>query len=145
MWGIDVGVLLQPGSGLGLLAFVIERKRAVGLMKNKAHKDFAMSTLKNAVKTLGLAPDTRPPKPAALTAWESSRSLPAKQATVPKAPGPPAGLGLGPSVAMLPAPPPPCLCPPVFPCRLPHPREQAVALSWLPLAAHPCGEEASLA
>ena len=104
VWDSDVGVLFQPGSGLALLAFVIERKRAVGLMKNKAHKDFAMSTLKNAVKTLGLAPDTRPPKPAALTAWESSRSLPAKQATVPKPPAPPAGLGFGPSVAMPPAP-----------------------------------------
>ena len=85
VWGIDVGVLLMPGGGLALLAFVLERKRAVGVMKKKAHKDFVMNNLKGAVKALGLAPDQRPPKPAALTAWETSRSLSAPPAGSPKA------------------------------------------------------------
>ena len=73
VWEIDVGVLFQPGSGQGLLAFVLERKRAVGIMKNKAHRDFVFKNLSAAVRSLGLAPDKRPPKPADLTAWETTR------------------------------------------------------------------------
>ena len=38
VWEIDVGVLFQPGSGQGLLAFVLERKRAVGIMKTSCSK-----------------------------------------------------------------------------------------------------------
>ena len=40
MWEIDAAVLFQPGSGQALLAFVLERKHAVGIVKNNAHKDF---------------------------------------------------------------------------------------------------------
>ena len=71
-----MGVILNCGSGLSLLAFVLERKKAVGIMKNKAHKDFVMQNLKQHVKTLGIAPDKRPPKPAALKAWEAQRVAP---------------------------------------------------------------------
>ena len=42
MWEIDVGVLFQRCSGQSLLAFILERKRAVGITKNKAHKDFVL-------------------------------------------------------------------------------------------------------
>ena len=63
-------MLLQPGSGQSLLAFVLERKRAVGIVKNKAHTDFVMKNLVAAVRSLGLAPDKRPPKPVDLVADE---------------------------------------------------------------------------
>ena len=75
MWGIEAAVLFQPGSGQALLAFVLERKRAVGIVKNARHKEFVKRNLAQAVKTLGLAPDRRPPKPAELVAWESSRTI----------------------------------------------------------------------
>ena len=32
VWGVDTSVLFQPGSGQGLLAFALERKRAVGIV-----------------------------------------------------------------------------------------------------------------
>ena len=36
VWGVESALMLHPGSGQGLLAFVLERKRAVGIMKNKS-------------------------------------------------------------------------------------------------------------
>jgi len=73
VWGIDVAVMFHPGGGQSLLAFVLERKRAVGIVKNKAHKDYVQANLVEAVKALGLAPDRRPVKPSELTTWEASR------------------------------------------------------------------------
>ena len=75
VWGIEAAVLFQAGSGQALLAFIIERKRAVAIVKNAKHKAFVTKNLVQAVKSLGLAPDRRPPKPADLVAWESSRAL----------------------------------------------------------------------
>ena len=100
VWDIDVGVVLMPGSGQSLLAFIMENKRAVGIAKNTAHKKFIMKTLTDAVKTMGLAQHNPPPKPHELQAWENSqaRAPPPKQPPPPQpvpkavgpAPGPPA-------------------------------------------------------
>eukprot|EP00974_Lingulodinium_polyedra_P026774 2581507-Lingulodinium_polyedra.AAC.1 len=57
------------GSGQVLLAFILERKRAVGIVKNAQQKKFVKENLARAVTALGLAPDHRPPKPAELAAW----------------------------------------------------------------------------
>ena len=38
VWGIGAAVLFMPGSGQSLLAFVLERKHAVGVVKNVHHK-----------------------------------------------------------------------------------------------------------
>ena len=54
--GIEAAVLFQPGSGQALLAFVLERNRAVGIVKNAKHNQFVKMNLGQAVKTLGLAP-----------------------------------------------------------------------------------------
>ena len=37
VWEIDVGVILNLGSGKSLLAFALESRRAVAFVKNKAH------------------------------------------------------------------------------------------------------------
>ena len=73
VWGIDVGVIFTPGTGKSLLAFIMENKRAVGIVKNKAHKDLVMQCLSDVVKNQNMAPDARPAKPEALTVWESTR------------------------------------------------------------------------
>ena len=75
VWGIESAVLFMVGSGQALLAFVLERKRAVGVVKNATQKKFVKANLAQTVKTLGLAPDRRPPKPAELVAWESRRAV----------------------------------------------------------------------
>ena len=114
VWEIDVAVLFQPGSGQALLAFVLERKHAVGIMKNKAHKDFVYKNLAAAVKSLGLAPDRRPTKPIELTTWETSRAgpggaaprpMPQPSPAAPKAPSPAPGASptLGQPMSGLPA------------------------------------------
>ena len=72
--GIEAAVLPHPGSGQALLAFVWERKRAVGVLKH-AKARVCDETLAQAVQTLGLAPDRRPAKPAELVAWETARSV----------------------------------------------------------------------
>ena len=36
VWGIVAAVLFHPGSGQALLAFVLERKRAVGVLKMRS-------------------------------------------------------------------------------------------------------------
>ena len=100
VWEIDVGVLFQRCSGQSLLAFILERKRAVGITKNKAHKDFVLKNLSAAVRSLGLAPDKRPPKPVELTAWETSRpaaNAVSRTPAVPTgpAPAPPSAPSLG--------------------------------------------------
>ena len=120
VWGIEAAVLFQAGSGQALLAFVLERKRAVGVVKNAKHKEFVKKNLAQAVKTLGLAPDRRPAKPAELVAWESSRTVggspPAANAQAtpsPQRPGPstvpvPAAQAAGPVLmapTLAPAPP----------------------------------------
>jgi hypothetical protein len=76
VWDVDVRVMFQVGAGQCLLAYVLERKRAVGIMKNKAHKDFVHANLALAVKSLGLAPDRRPAKPSDIATWEASRTRP---------------------------------------------------------------------
>ena len=85
VWELDVGIIFNPGSGKSLLAFILENRRAVAIVKNKAHRDFIMNNLSEAVKTQGLAPDTRPAKPEELTAWETRKGSTCPQA-VPPAP-----------------------------------------------------------
>ena len=75
VFGIEAAVLFWVGSGQALLAFVLERKRAVGIVRNAAEKKFVKENLVQAVKTLGLAPDRRPPKPAELVAWEARKAV----------------------------------------------------------------------
>ena len=102
VWEVEVGVLFQPGSGQSLLAFVLERKRAVGIVKNKAHKDFVMKNLVAAVRSFGLAPDKRPPKPVDLIAWETTRPSTLSAPALPK--GPPVPKAEMPAVPVLPMP-----------------------------------------
>ena len=103
VWEIDVGVIFNPGSGKALLAFILENRRAVAIVKNKAHKEFLMQTLTDAVKTFNLAPDTRPAKPEEIVAWEARRggsNAPKAAAPTPaKAPAPAAGVALPPPAA----------------------------------------------
>ena len=108
-FGIDAGVLFHPGSSQALLAFVLERKRAVGIVKNAKHKEFVKQNLAQAVKTLGLAPDRRPSKPAELVAWETSRAVGGALPTAAKAQAAQPSQGPRPSltVTTLPAPAPP--------------------------------------
>ena len=75
MWGIDTSVLFTVGGGQGLLACMLERKRAVGIVEHPRHRAFVNNNLKQAVKTLRLAPGRRPDKPAELVAWEHSRTV----------------------------------------------------------------------
>ena len=75
VWGIEAAVLFWPGSGQSLLAFILERKRAVAVVSNAQQRTFLKQNVAQAVKTLGLAPDRRPPKPAELVAWESRRAV----------------------------------------------------------------------
>ena len=72
---IDVGIIFNPGSGKSLMAFIMESRRAVAVVKNKAQRDFIMRCLIDAVKTNNLAADKRPPKPQELTAWETAHGL----------------------------------------------------------------------
>ncbi len=67
IWNAEVGVIFNPGSGLALLAFILENRRAVGIMRNKAYRDFVKGLLIESVKTMNLTPDTHPPKPTELT------------------------------------------------------------------------------
>ena len=108
VFGIEAAVLFWPGSGQSLLAFVLERKRAVAFVRNGHEKKFVKANLVRAVKTLGLAPDRRPAKPAELVAWETHRAvggvLPMAGAT-PTPPGPPApAAGGAPNVFTVPTP-----------------------------------------
>ena len=108
VFGIEAAVLFWVGSGQSLLAFVLERKRAVAFVRNGHEKKFVKANLVRAVKTLGLAPDRRPAKPAELVAWETHRAvggvLPMAGAT-PTPPGPPApAAGGAPNVFTVPAP-----------------------------------------
>ena len=85
VWDIDVGVVLMPGSGQSLLAFIMENKRAVGIAKNQAHKKFLLKNLTEAVKSLGLAHHNPPPRPPELAVWENSQAR-AGQTIHPPAP-----------------------------------------------------------
>ena len=108
VFGIEAAVLFWVGSGQSLLAFVLERKRAVAVVRNAHEKKFVKANLVRAVKSLGLAPDRRPPKPAELVAWESRRAVGAalpKAAPAPPRPPAPADGG-NPSVITVPAPAP---------------------------------------
>ncbi|MCP3883971.1 MAG: hypothetical protein GY700_00545, partial [Propionibacteriaceae bacterium] len=73
VFDIDVGILLNPGSGKSLLAVVLENRRAVAIVKNKAQKTFIMRNLTEAVKAANLVADKRPLKPQELTVWEASK------------------------------------------------------------------------
>ena len=124
VWELDVGIIFNPGSGKSLLPFILENRRAVAIVKNKAHRDFSMNNLSEAVKTQSLAPDARPTKPEELTAWETNKGNTCPPAG-PPAPSlraaagagattrPPASTGMpspptagrGPTLPGLPAPP----------------------------------------
>ena len=39
VWELDVGIIFDPGSGTSLLAFILENRRAVAIVKNKTHRD----------------------------------------------------------------------------------------------------------
>ena len=103
VFGIEAAVLFWVGSGQSLLAFVLERKRAVAVVRNAHEKNFVKANLVRAVKTLGLAPDRRPAKPAELVAWETSRAvggpLPKAGAPMPPRPSAPAAGAAAPSSA----------------------------------------------
>ena len=58
-----MGVILNPGSGKSALASILENRRAVGIMKNKAQKEFVMQRLMEAVWANNVAPGARPPPP----------------------------------------------------------------------------------
>ena len=110
VWEVDTGVIFNPGSGCSLLAFILENKRAVGIVKNKAHREVVKDQLLAAVKTLNLAADTRPPKPGELTMWEGARGRPPPT----KPPAPPAASAAGvytPAKAGAPGPSMPSLPP----------------------------------
>ena len=109
VWELDVGIIFNPGSGKSLLAFILENRRAVAIVKNKAHRDFIMNNLSEAVKTQGLAPDARPAKPEELTAWETRKGSTCPPA-VPPAPSLCVAAGVGattrpPASAGMPSPP----------------------------------------
>jgi hypothetical protein len=57
VWEIDVGVIWNPSSGKSVLAFILENRRAVGIMNNRAHMEFVVQRLMEAVKANSLAPD----------------------------------------------------------------------------------------
>ena len=101
VFGIEAAVLFWVGSGQSLLAFVLERKRAVAVVRNGHEKKFVKANLVRAVKTLGLAPDRRPPKPAELVAWETHRAV---SGALPKPLPPAPAAGGAPSVFTMPAP-----------------------------------------
>ena len=84
VFDIDVGIFLTPASGKALMAIILENRRAVAIVKNKAHREFIMQQLIENVRNLNLAADTRPAKPQELTAWESANVTTGK----PKAPAP---------------------------------------------------------
>ena len=112
VWEIDVGVIFNPGSGKSCQAFLLENRRAVAIVKNKAHKDFNMNILMQTVKTQNLAADTRPVRPAELAVWEATRR---RGAPAPgPAPGPTPGPtpSTGPPLATLPPPPAAVTLPP---------------------------------
>ncbi len=73
VWEIDACVIFNLGSGKSVLAFILENRRAVAFVKNKAHRDFIMDNLSHEVKVQGLAPDSQPAKPEQLTSWEAKR------------------------------------------------------------------------
>ena len=97
VFGIEAAVLFWVGSGQALLAYVLERKRAVALVRNAQEKKFVKATLVRAVKTLGLAPDRRPPKPAELVAWETRQAVGGAPVPTPKPPAVPAAGGGAPA------------------------------------------------
>ena len=107
VFGIEAAVLFWVGSGQSLLAFVLERKRAVAVVRNGHEKKFVKANLVRAVKTLGLAPDRRPAKPAELVAWETRRAVGSvlpKAGATPTPPGPPApAAGGAPNIFTVPA------------------------------------------
>jgi hypothetical protein len=126
VWEIDVGVLFNPGAGKSCQAFLLENRRAVAIVKNKAHKEYVMSNLTQAVKTQNMAVDTRPARPAELAAWETRRPQGGMPASTPV----PRPSALTPAPATLPGalatlPPPPEVSPPA-PAALPSPPAAAV-------------------
>ena len=132
VFGIEAAVLFWVGSGQALLAYVLERKRAVALVRNAQEKKFVKATLVRAVKTLGLAPDRRPPKPAELMAWETRQAVGGAPVPTPKPPAvPPAPSGV---------PAPGGAAPSVFTVRPPAavpPASGAPAATPAPLAPAP--------
>ena len=95
---IDVGVFLTPASGKALMAVVLENRRAVAVVKNKAHKEFIMQQLTEGVKAHNLVADKRPPKPQELTEWEGGQRQAGAKASgaTPAAPGATSGLPVAP-------------------------------------------------
>ena len=115
---IDVGVFLTPASGKALMAIIMENRRAVAIVKNKAQKDFIMQQMTEGVKTLNLVADKRPPKPQELTEWEGGQrqaSVKAVGATPAALAVPGATFGLPGATSGLPGAPPAALPPPPAP------------------------------
>ncbi len=75
-WEIDAAVLLQPGICQEALAFTWETKRAISVVRNKAHRDFVNKSLAVATKRFSLAPDRRLVKPFDFAMWAASRAAP---------------------------------------------------------------------
>ena len=138
VFGIEVAVLFWVGSGQGVLAYVLERKRAVALVRNAAEKRFVMANLARSVKTLGLAPDRRPTKPAELVAWEARRAVGGAPPN-PKAGVPPPTPPVPAAGALAPAVPAAGGTPNVFTVRPPAvaPPPAAASSSAAPAAAPP--------
>ena len=113
VFDVDVGVFFTPGSGKSLMAVILENRRAIAIVKNKAQKDFIMEQLTAGVKSLNLVADTRPRKPQHLIAWEMASGGAAKAGgAAPKAGGLPV-LGSIPGAPSAPlAQPPTGLSPP---------------------------------
>ena len=137
VFGIEAAVLFWVGSGQGLLAYVLERKRAVALVRSAAEKRFVKANLARSVKTLGLAPDRRPTKPTELVAWEARRAVggaPPNQGRGPTANAPVPAAG-----ALAPAVPAAGGTPNVFTVRPPAvaPPPAAASSSAAPAAAPP--------
>ena len=107
VFGIEAAVLFWVGSGQALLAYVLERKRAVAIVRNLAEKRFVKANLARSVKSFGLAPDRRPPKPAELVAWETRQTIGGSPnaAVPPPTPPVPATRALAPAVSAAPAAP----------------------------------------
>ena len=73
------------------MAIILENRRAIAVVKNKAQRDFIMQQLIDNVKSLNLAADRRPSKPFELTEWELSKGTTPTAANAVAPPLPKAG------------------------------------------------------
>ena len=140
VFDIAGGVFFTPGSGKSLMAIISENRRAVAIVKNKHHREFVMNQLCEGVRALNLAPDTRPPKPQELTAWESARGTDAKAGgAAPLLGGTPAAGGGAPGGQARSPVMPPLVPPPVVPPRVVSPPAMMPPPMMPPPAVPPTG------